>query len=94
MDLPPSAKDPHSSLQMGVTVSKKHFKRAVDRNRIKRLTREAYRLSKQELQQKLENSDKQLLLFFIFTGKELPDFLLVKEKVQVILRKLMEGIDR
>jgi len=78
---------------MGITVSKKHFKRAVDRNRIKRLTREAYRLSKQELQQKLEDSSKRLLLFFIFTGKELPDFLLVKEKVQVILRKLMEGID-
>lgn len=94
MDLPSSTEGPRSSLQMGVTVSKKHFKRAVERNRIKRLTREAYRLSKQELQQKLEDSGKQLLLFFIFTGKELPDFLLVKEKVQVILRKLMEGIDR
>ena len=93
LDLPQSTQPLSSPLQMGITVSKKHFKRAVDRNRIKRLTREAYRLSKQELQQKLEDSSKRLLLFFIFTGKELPDFLLVKEKVQVILRKLMEGID-
>ncbi|HRN55586.1 MAG TPA: ribonuclease P protein component [Agriterribacter sp.] len=80
-------------LQAGVTVSSKHFKKAVHRNRIRRLTREAYRLQKTALQQKLTGTGNQLILFFIYTGRELPDFLLVKEKVQVILNKLIQVID-
>src|SRR6516165_6102438 len=40
---------PEPILQFGVAVSKKNFKKAVDRNRIKRLIREAYRLQKPEL---------------------------------------------
>src|ERR1043166_5363776 len=40
-----------SNLQFGAAVSAKNFKRAVDRNRIKRLTREAYRLQKNQLQE-------------------------------------------
>lgn len=80
-------------LQAGVTVSKKYFKKAVTRNRIKRLTREAYRLSKPVLKQKLTASGKQMALFFIFTGKDLPEFSFIKEKVQLILNKLIQIID-
>ena len=80
-------------LQAGVAVSSKHFKKAVHRNKIKRLTREAYRLQKNSLQQKLTETGKQVMLFFIYTGMELPDFLLVKEKVQVILDKLIRVVD-
>ena len=42
----PSASD--SFLKAGFTVSTKHFKKAVDRNRIRRLMKEAYRLQKNE----------------------------------------------
>ena len=82
-----------ATLQSGVAVSSKNFKKAVHRNKIKRLTREAYRLQKAGLQQKLTETGKQLILFFIYTGRELPVFLLVKEKVQVILEKLIHRID-
>ena len=82
-----------ATLQSGVAVSSKNFKKAVHRNKIKRLTREAYRLQKAGLQQKLTETGKQLILFFIYTGRELPVFLLVKEKVQVILDKLILIID-
>jgi ribonuclease P protein component len=80
-------------LQFGVGVSSKNFKRAVDRNRIKRLTREAWRLQKNELKDKLKISNKQLNVFLIYTGKELPDFPTVKDKVAIALKKLSNKID-
>lgn len=82
-----------NGLQFGVGVSAKNFKRAVDRNRIKRLTKEAWRLQKNELQEKLKTSRKQLNVFFIYTSKELPDFSLVKNKVAIALKKLLEKIN-
>jgi ribonuclease P protein component len=81
------------NIQFGVGVSGKNFKKAADRNRIKRLTREAYRLQKIPLQQKMKGIKKQLLLFFIYTGKELPEFNFVKEKVAVALKKLEKSVD-
>lgn len=77
------------SLCFGVGVSSRHFKRAVDRNRVKRLTREAYRTQKNELADWLQVNGKGLNVFFIYTGQELPDFHLVKEKTGLALKKLM-----
>lgn len=80
-------------LQFGAGVSGKFFKKAVDRNRIKRMTREAWRLQKNILNEKLKTLEKQLNVFFIYTGKEIPDFTLVKSKVAVALKKLSAKID-
>jgi ribonuclease P protein component len=80
-------------LQFGVGVSSKNFKKAVDRNRIKRLTREAWRLQKNELRELVKTRGKQLNVFFIYTGKELPDFMIMKDKVAVALKKLAGKID-
>ena len=90
-ELPTSNK--RSQLHFGVGASSKNFKKAVDRNRIKRLTREAWRLQKNELAEKVKASVKQLNVFFIYTGKELPDFTMVKDKVGVALKKLVDKID-
>ena len=79
-------------LQAGVSVSSRNFKKAVDRNRIKRLIRESYRLQKNTLQEILKESGKQLQLFIIYTGRELPVFGMVSDKVHVILKKLEELI--
>jgi len=54
------------------------------------LTREAYRLQKKQLQETLAQKKIQLNVFFIYTGKELPVFNVVKEKVNVILNKLIK----
>lgn len=80
-------------LQFGAGVSSRNFKKAVDRNRIKRLTREAYRLQKILLRQKIDQGNQFLSVFFIYTGKELPDFDLVKDKTGVALKKLIKIID-
>jgi ribonuclease P protein component len=82
-----------SPIQFGIGVGSKNFKKAVDRNRIKRLTREAWRLQKNELKERSKRNKKQLNVFFIYTGKELPDFKTIKDKVAVALKKLADKID-
>jgi hypothetical protein len=78
-----------SVLQFGAGASKRHFKRAVDRNRIKRLLREAYRTQKLPLQTLLRQGNKGYLkLFILYTGKELPEYQLIQEKVGVVLGRL------
>ncbi len=77
-------------LQAGFSVSKRHFKKAVDRNRIKRLMREAYRLQKNELELMIKSNPVQLVFFMIYTGKDLPDYQLVFEKIKGILLKLQK----
>jgi ribonuclease P protein component len=81
------------SLQFGVGVSNKNFKKAVDRNKIKRQVREAYRLQKIFLQQKLKDNKYQLNIFIIYTGKEMPEYREVFVNMNKILDKLCNFID-
>lgn len=76
------------SLQAGFTVSSRNFKKATERNRIKRLTKEAWRLQKNELSERLKKNGKHLIVFLIYTGKELPDYNLVRVKMELILQRL------
>jgi ribonuclease P protein component len=75
-------------LQAGFSVSKRHFKHAVKRNRIKRLMRESYRLQKGQLKTLLIKNDKKLDVFFIYTSSEIPSFTDVFEKMGQILERL------
>jgi len=78
----------HSPLQFGVAVGTRQFKKAVDRNRIKRIVKEAYRLQKNELKSSLIARKTGLSLFFIYTGKTIPSYYFVYEKIGKILLKL------
>jgi len=77
------------TLMAGVGASSRNFKKAVDRNRIKRLLRESYRLEQAILQNGLPQ-DRQWQLFFIYTGKELPDAKLIQNKMQFLMHKLVD----
>ena len=79
-------------LQAGFGAGSRHFKKAVDRNRIKRLSREAYRLQKQPLVDVLAEKKRSMALFFVYTGKELPDHDTVKAKIGVLLQQLIKQV--
>jgi len=93
--LPPAPPAPRhlptaGPLQAGFGASSRHFKKAVDRNRIKRLGREAYRLQKAPLLDHLAKKGLSMAVFFVFIGKELPDYTTVTKKIAVILQKLIQ----
>ena len=81
------------TLQSGFGVGSRNFKKAVDRNRIKRITREAYRIQKESLLDALANNKRSLVLFFIYTGKELPAFETVRQKMAIILERLIKLVN-
>ncbi|MCY7423158.1 MAG: ribonuclease P protein component [Chitinophagaceae bacterium] len=77
-------------LQASVSVSSRNFKKAVDRNRIKRQLREVYRLQRGDLSQQIAEVNKQLALFFIYTGKELPGYNDLLGKMKKTLSRLQD----
>ena len=81
------------SLQFGAGVSNKNFKKAVERNKIKRRVREAYRLQKNILQQKLKDKKSRLSIFIIYTGKVIPEYREVFVQMNKILDKLCHITD-
>jgi ribonuclease P protein component len=81
-----------SPLQFGVAVGTRQFKKAVNRNRIKRLIRESYRLQKNELKDLLIKKEKSLAIFVIYTGKSIPHYPFVFEKIGKVLKKISEEI--
>ena len=83
-----STNQPHI-LQAGFSASEPHFKKAVDRNRIKRLMRESYRLQKNELENILLEKKMQLAIFFIFTDTTLPSYASVHEAMGKLIQKLI-----
>lgn len=80
-------------LQAGVSVSSKNFKKATDRNRIKRLLRECYRLQKNTIEHYLKTNNKQCSLFLIYTGRTLPDYDTLFDNCGLILNKLLNKLN-
>ena len=82
-----------SKVQVLVSVPKKHFKRAVKRNRVKRQVREAYRKHKSYVTLRVnELADKQLLIAFIWLSNELIDSVTIEQRVSNLLQRIGERV--
>ncbi|WP_317166166.1 MULTISPECIES: ribonuclease P protein component [Chitinophaga] len=79
-------------VQVGFSATTRRFPHAVDRNRIKRLGREAWRLQKHTLYDHLRLHSQQLAVFLIYTDKKIADFSTLQDKISVILKKLQNSI--
>ena len=79
------------ALKVGVSVSKRNFKLAVHRIRIKRLLREGYRLNKTML---IDYNIESYTLMILYIGKEMPDFVTIDKKMKVLLTKFNDQISK
>ena len=74
------------NVKAGVSVSKRNFKRAVDRNRIKRLMREALRLQKADY---FNNMSTQYAFMILYIGKEKSTYDKLKPAMKQLIEKFM-----
>jgi len=73
-----------------ISVPKKYLRHATDRNRMKRLLREAYRRSKQQLIQQVNLSQRELSIALIYTGKQLLSYEAIETSIINILEKILQ----
>ncbi len=71
-----------------ISVPKKRFKKAVSRNKIKRLIREVYRLNKNELHEFWQEERKYFAIAFVYIGNEIPNYQELDETMKRTLSKL------
>jgi ribonuclease P protein component len=77
-------------VQLLISVPRSLFKKASDRNRVKRLIREAYRKNKQILYEPLTMNNDQMLLSITYTSKEIVPYQVIQQKIIVLLQRLKE----
>jgi ribonuclease P protein component len=83
------AEDSDQKLKMGVSVSKKYFKHAVDRNYFKRVLRETYRLNKHIL---IDNLDKKYAFMFFYQTKDRLTYEEINTKTIQLFEKFVQQL--
>jgi ribonuclease P protein component len=89
--LPPGGRYPARVL---ISTSKKHFKKAVQRNRIKRICREAYRKNKHLLYDYLAAKQTNCVFSLVYIGNEEEPYSKIEKKIIAVLHRLISEIDK
>jgi ribonuclease P protein component len=74
----------------GFSAPAKLFRLAVQRNRVKRLMREAWRLQQGALRDNFDGKTDRLIVFLIYRGREIPDQATAMKQVGIIIQKLQQ----
>ncbi len=74
------------------TISKRKFKKAVQRNRLKRLMREGYRKNKGQLYEALNEKNQKIVLAFVYTAKETMPYSEIEKKIKAALLRLQQDV--
>ena len=77
-------------MKMGVSVSKKYFKKAVDRNYFKRVLRECYRLNRHLL---IENLEQKYCFMFFYQTKDRLNYSEINEKTIQLFEKFVNSLN-
>ena len=80
-------------LSILVSVPKKRFKRAVKRNILKRRIREAYRLNKQTINEKINGKEIQIHIAFNYISNDVLDYAAIEKKMKLSLQKITDKIE-
>lgn len=81
-------------LKMGVSVGAKHFRKAVDRNLLKRRMREAFRQQKLPLQDQLMQKHMMLDVFFVYAHASIAEYSVIWDAMKAALEKLSSILEQ
>ena len=86
--------DPHQKypVRAAITVPKRKFKRAVDRNLMKRRVREVYRLNKKMLYETLDQRNQKIQLIILLLSDEFIPYAQLEKGMREILLQLMNKL--
>ncbi|MBF44886.1 MAG: ribonuclease P protein component [Flavobacteriales bacterium] len=81
-----------SLLKVAISVPKKRLPKAIQRNQVKRLVREAFRKQKSSLIEQLQVKNKSIILMLIYTLPVILSFAEIEDKISVTLQRLADEV--